>query len=82
MFNFPNCATAPINQNYSQSQCQELLNDPVKSVCFPIYNNTVKYAPKMCLIKLGWKYGKIPLEGICEYTLTEELCLSLILESL
>lgn len=53
MFNFPNCATAPINQNYSQSKCQELLNDPVKSVCLPIYNNTVKYAPKMCLIKLA-----------------------------
>lgn len=36
----------------------------------------------MCLIKFGLKHGKISLEGICEYTLTEGLWVSLILETL
>lgn len=49
----------------------------MKPVCLPIYKNTVKYAPKMSVIKLCWKHGKIPLEGSFEYTLTEELCLVL-----
>jgi len=27
----------------SKSQCKELLNDPMKPVCLPIYNNFMKY---------------------------------------
>lgn len=35
----------------------------MKPVGLPIYDNTVKYEPKMCLIKLSWKHGEIPLGG-------------------